>query len=327
MKKSLAILGMVMALPILAAMPAKADDTSNPSHYYAYTQPATASHVPAQPLVVYGAPPTGQGMVQSGAPDAYHYVPKKAVDEASSRNDLRTKTGIDIGFQFSTYHYQEPEVGVNIDALKYGIHPILTASLYGGWYVRADGRFAMGSADYTGSGELDDEADYISEIRGTTGYDFMFSDFVLTPYIGLGFRYLYNDSRGITSTGASGYQRYSHYLYMPIGINPRFKVGNFDQISITFEYDQLLTGYQFSQLSDDGLGDPDITNNQNSGYGLRGDIMYEWPHWAFGPFFNYWNINQSETSCGVGASGFGECGYEPHNQTYEIGAELRYKIF
>ena len=325
---------MILATAImLAALPAAAQDMDpNTQRYYAYPQPLPRAgeivRVQAEPLTVHATPraaPQG-GMVASATPDAYAYEPKKAVDDAPTRkNDLRTKTGIEIGAQFSTYHYQEPDLNVKLDALKYGINPILTASLYGNWFVKADGRFAMGSADYEGSGTSKDHADYISEIRAVAGYDFMFGGFALSPYAGLGYRYLYNDLRGFSSTGASGYRRNSHYLYMPVGVNPRFRVGDTDQIAMTFEYDQLLTGRQFSQLSDVS-GYPDLDNDQNAGFGLRGEVMYQWPRWSFGPFFNYWNINQSETVCATGGVGT-ICGVEPHNQTYEFGVQLRYRVF
>jgi hypothetical protein len=41
------------------------------------------------------------------------------------------------------------------------------------------------------------------------------------PYAGLGFRYLYNDLRGTSSTGAIGYRRESHYFYVPLGVTLR----------------------------------------------------------------------------------------------------------
>lgn len=48
---------------------------------------------------------------------------------------------------------------------------------------------------------------------------------VWAPYTGFGFRYLNNDSRGETSTGYWGYQRSSHYYYLPIGVTNRFFSG------------------------------------------------------------------------------------------------------
>jgi len=62
--------------------------------------------------------------------------------------------------------------------------------------------------------------DYILEFRGLAGYDFPVSKAsFLTPYAGIGYRYLNDDSSGkVASTGALGYERESNYIYSPIGV-------------------------------------------------------------------------------------------------------------
>ena len=114
-----------------------------------------------------------------------------------------------------------------------------------------------------------------------------------------------------------GYARFSHYIYVPVGVTPRFRISSSERLSVNMEYDQLVYGWQLSTLSQLGLAD--LTNTQDSGYGARLSVMYEWPTWSVGPFFNYWNINQSTTDC---AGGF--CGDEPHNQTIQYGIQGRY---
>jgi hypothetical protein len=54
--------------------------------------------------------------------------------------------------------------------------------------------------------------------------------------------------------------------------------------------------------------------------------MWQFKRWGFGPFFNYWHIEQSDTSCATGST-YGLCGYEPTNHTTEVGAQVRYHFF
>jgi len=58
------------------------------------------------------------------------------------------------------------------------------------------------------------------------GLDWVGRSVSLSPYVGVGYRYLYNDVRGSTSTGAIGYRRESNYIYEPIGLTARFLLGD-----------------------------------------------------------------------------------------------------
>jgi len=121
-------------------------------------------------------------------------------------------------------------------------------------------------------------------------------------------------------------RRENSLIYVPFGIEPRFRVMSDARIATNFEYDYVVHGTQTSTLSDVDPGNPDLTNQQSRGYGLRGDIMWETPRWSAGPFFNYWSINQSDTICAAG-SVFVICGDEPANHTFEGGLQFRYHFF
>ncbi|MDD3182070.1 MAG: hypothetical protein PHD48_04615 [Alphaproteobacteria bacterium] len=239
--------------------------------------------------------------------------------------DLRTSTSLEVGAQISSYHYHERDLGVKLQGPQGGVQVIATGAIGSQWFLRGDGRFTAGSLDYKGSGTMDTNPNYIGEARATIGHDFLARNWGVSPYVGIGYRYLHSDVRGVTTTGHLGYQRDSHYLFVPIGIQPRVLFPNGDKLTLTAEYDPLLQGWQESFLSDVS-GYPDLTNKQKAGYGLRADLMYQRFNWAFGPYMNYWNINQSETECGVGTV-YATCGYEPHNHTLEYGLQVRYKFF
>jgi hypothetical protein len=144
----------------------------------------------------------------------------------------------------------------------------------------------------------------------------------LSPFVGFGYRYLYNDLRGTTSTGFAGYQRFSHYWYAPIGVTSRIKVDGGWVIAPTIEYDYFIEGRQESQFTDVGVGFVDATNKQDKGYGYRVSLTAEKGSWAFGPWMHYWKIEDSD----IVPIGFGFGGFEPQNETREFGLEVKYRF-
>lgn len=250
---------------------------------------------------------------------------------------LGTDTGAELGLQLSHYHYQEHIVpdqqfmhlsGDNIGLIFDGSRAYRSGFFWGG-----DARLTYGRADYTGGDQdiygniypssRNGDTNIIAETRAFLGHDYIYTNalwgtinFSLSPYAGLGFRYLFHDGSGSDSNGVKGYKRYSHYLYVPFGITPRFRITDASRISLNAEYDQLIYGWQVSAFSDG-----DLTNSQHGGRGWRGSVMYEREHWSFGPFANYWNINESSYACTASV-----CGWEPHNQTYEYGLQGKYRF-
>jgi len=190
-------------------------------------------------------------------------------------------------------------------------------------FFRVDGRGSYGALKYQGSGTMNSVPDLIVETRGVAGVDFRPGSGVsLSPYLGLGYRHLYNDARGYTSTNAAGYRRYSNYLYAPLGVTIRFDLGNRWVLAPTGEWDIFLIGKQRSRLGDANVGLNDVTNTQNKGSGYRVYAMVERDHLAFGPWMHYWNIKDSD----VQSIGLGQAGLEPANWTRELGIEFRYRF-
>jgi len=244
---------------------------------------------------------------------------------------INTETGYEIGAQISDYRYREHVNSGQLFVRETGPEAALTLKAiqaYNSYFLVGDLRAAYGENHYSSpaSGRENGLKDYVGEARILAGSDIILWDCVnLTPYTGIGYRNLFNDWSGVTTTGAGGYNRDSQYLYVPIGITPRFRISSQSRLSFNTEYDRLVQGWQRSDLSDSDPTKPDITNKQNGGYGLRENIMYEEKTWSIGPFFNYWNIDKSENKVyRVGATNF--VAYEPHNTTTEYGiqATLRF---
>jgi len=237
------------------------------------------------------------------------------------------KHSADLGTEISYIKYKEPGV-MEEKGMMYGI--VGSYTYRPKFMLRAEGRFAYGQVDYKNSGTLDNIDDYILEFRGLGGYDFsVFTASTLTPYIGIGYRYLNDDMTGTTSTGALGYERESNYLYSPIGVEIITPLKNDWSVGATLEYDYFWKGIQKSHLSDTGLGLGDIENDQNKGYGIRGSVKFqkkgEKLDFVIEPFIRYWNIKKSEDDY---CSWYGiPCvGWEPKNNSTEIGCKLAVKF-
>jgi opacity protein-like surface antigen len=245
-----------------------------------------------------------------------------AAAQTGQPDPLLTRRGWEVGGQAATYHYEEPNFA-KLTGNRGGAVGAYTFTTPERVYNRIDARASYGSLKYEGSGTKDNNPDWIAEARAVIGKDFLVSDTVaLSPYIGLGYRYLYADSRGYSSTGVIGYRRYSYYFYVPVGVTLRMRAGDRWVIAPTLEYDAFLGGRQYSRLSDTGLGFSDASNDQSSGRGYRAYLMVEKGHWSFGPWLHYWNIKDSN----VVPIGFGFDAMEPANWTREYGVELRYRF-
>ena len=238
-------------------------------------------------------------------------------------NPLATRRGFELGAQLAQYHYEEPSFA-QFTGSRAGIVGAYTfPSSWNRAFLRIDGRGSYGSLKYQGSGTQDSVPDLIVEARGVAGMDFPSGSGVsLSPYLGVGYRHLYNDSRGYTSTNAAGYRRYSNYLYAPVGVTIRFDLGKRWVLAPTFETDIFILGKQKSRLSDANVGFNDVTNTQKHGYGWRASLMVEKDHLAFGAWTHYWDIKDSD----VQPIGLGNAGLEPANWTRESGIEFRYRF-
>ena len=245
--------------------------------------------------------------------------------QAPPRRDLLlTQPGWEIGGQVSSYHYEEPDI-MKLEGERPGFVGAYTHTNPNRVYWRFDLRLSYGLLEYesVGTGTMDDVPDWIGEVRAVIGRDYPMSDsVVLSPYAGFGYRYLYNDLRGYSSTGAVGYRRYSHYFYLPVGVTARLRASDQWIIVPTAEYDVFLGGRQESKLSDTGIGFSDATNRQDRGYGYRVSLMFETGRWTFGPWLHYWSIEDSD----VVPIGLGFGAMEPENWTREYGVELRYRF-
>lgn len=194
---------------------------------------------------------------------------------------------------------------------------------------KVEGRIIFGRVDYDGhlfdgnAYKIDNVRDILSEFRGLAGYDFtIFSDTTVTPFIGLGFRYLKDD----LSKDNAGYRRISNYLYTPIGFETNTPISDGWSAGLNMEYDIFWLGRQMTYLSDLDPRYSDVTNDQSDGYGFKASIKIrkakDDKNYLFEPYVSYWNIDDSDLTTVKYSGTVTATVYEPKNTATEIGMKV-----
>jgi hypothetical protein len=218
---------------------------------------------------------------------------------------LNTVSESTLGVSAFRYKYDEPGY-MTLKANRVGLNYSATyapgtkwPNAANTWFYKAELAYSNGKADYTSpiSGNVKDTPNMFYEARLLAGKDIYMGSYVLSPYLGLGFRHLFSDL---------GYERTSNYTTMPIGFTHKVKLADNSQLHTTVEYTHLLSGVQKVQLIQN------ISMDQKSGYGLRFSMLRRFDTWSLGPTLTYWKLDQSEVG---GLTPL----YEPKNKTLEIG--------
>lgn len=242
----------------------------------------------------------------------------------------------EVGPEMYYFNYEEPGV-MEEDGMFYGVGAAY--SYHNTLMLGLDGRLAYGNVYYIspGSGSIDDIDDVVIETRGTFGIDWDMTDalmewnindaLTLTPFSGLGYRYLNDDTSGrISTTGARGYERESNYYYSPIGLAARWSGQPGWSVTLSGEYDVFWSGKQQSHLSDAVASLNDLENDQDDGYGTRTSIAVakkgQNMDWVFEAFWRYWDIEESNAApLSLGGTVIG-VGFEPANDSFEVGGRI-----
>jgi hypothetical protein len=228
----------------------------------------------------------------------------------------------EIGFYFGSKIYEERDTKEQFVMSQDGyMIGLISASAdynqgsYFGWITK----LAAGEVDYTsnGTGTMTGIPDYQFETTGYLGIPFEGSNYRITSFGGLGFRYLLNASGlRLSSTGHAGYDRESRYLYVPLGINIESSPVNNSYWEFRAEYLHFISGQQTSYLSQVSSNYSDFTNDQDKGSGIKLTYKYHFDS-SFGieGYSDYWDIADSKPD----ASGNF---YEPRNSTSEAGIRI-----
>ena len=226
-----------------------------------------------------------------------------------------------------TYYVRYNEPGVMSErGIMYGL--VGSYEYHNNIMLKLEARGAFGNVDYKNSGTMGNIPDFTLESRGLAGYDFQIAEnSTLTPYLGLGYRYLNDDSSGkTTSDGSAGYERFNNRIYSPVGLEWTMRMEDNWSVGTTAEYDILWWSRQTSRLSTANPSFNDVNNTQRKGYGLRGSVKLQYKtekiDYLIEPFVRYWNISQSNNSNVTYSGAVVGYGYEPKNNTTELGLNL-----
>jgi hypothetical protein len=270
-------------------------------------------------------------------PDLNPNPPPKTPSNVKTRMNT-----LDGGTEIYYYRYDEPTPGegVKIHGPMYGYYAdydyrpgpssILDNLIANVYSLQA--RYGTShDLEYNGSGIVKGKYDDDWELRGAIGKDyFIGANSRVTPYFGFGYRFLFDRGNGeLSSINDYGYDRKSHYYYLPLGGNAVMELPGNWEIGTNIEYDFFIYGLQKSYLSDgdqfNGLNNPNITNDQNQGFGMRISIklLKRWPLFDLyvEPYIRFWDIEQSEAVTAV-IDGKLQTGVEPKNNTMEVGSKF-----
>ncbi|MHB8845628.1 MAG: hypothetical protein ACYC7L_12890 [Nitrospirota bacterium] len=239
---------------------------------------------------------------------------------------LALTNSFDAGVQLSHITYKEPGL-MRESGIMYGVTGAYTG-VGRDILVKLDGTLSAGEVEYVGSYSdgtpltAKGIQDTMFEFRAALGLtEFIRKDTSFIPYLGLGYRFLYDGADAIPG----GYRRESNYIYLPLGIEGMVLTKGNWRMGFTLEYDLFLSGRQYSYLSDVNPGYNDMENTQDSGYGCRASLKFILGgkrDLIIEPFAKYWKIDQSDTTV---ITSFGTpigSGYEPANNSTELGLRL-----
>jgi hypothetical protein len=249
----------------------------------------------------------------------FMFVGVASVSAQTETGALIKKHAFELASEISYRIYEEPDV-MKEKGMMYGL--VGSYTYRNKVMLKVEGRGSWGEVDYSNSEEIDNITDYMLEFRGLGGYDFsILKTFIITPFVGIGYRYLNDDF---------SYERESNYLYSPIGIGFIAGLGKDWSLGGTGEYDLFWWGKQKSHRSDVLAGLNDLENRQKKGYGFRGSITLEKKFkkviFQGGPFVRYWNIEKSETETITYLGTPIGVGWEPENNSTEVGFILGVKF-
>ena len=229
-----------------------------------------------------------------------------------------------LGIGISQYAYREPSLGVMQDGWL-GIAQAKWAPdnlRFKNWPLTLLGQATFGYADYSGSGTMANQPTSIYQLQVESPHTEWVKGYQISP--GLGYRYLYNDARGTTSTNYSGYRRTSEYLFASLGVERPF--GENWRATATGYY--LLTGRQTSNLFDVGgnyATQGPLQNTQRHGFGWKAGICKTYLALDFCSNFEYWQIGASDNDYFV-FNGRSYPVFEPANHTKSFQFTVNYKL-
>lgn len=239
----------------------------------------------------------------------------------------------EIGLNLGYFNYEEDfgTADPEWDGFMYGV--IGSYTYHNKMMLHASLEYTQGNIDYDGETQdgtpyKEDGDDWILECRVLLGPDFTPNGHLITPFIGIGYRY-WNDDIG----GPGGYEREVQYWYSPIGIKTVSALSDMWTWGMSAEYDYFLGGKVKSHLSDvaSGLSDPEVDQDSGDGYGLRFSLRFSRAFegsssLSIEPYISYWDIDESDTEVLTLNGSPYALVVEPENETTSYGVRISWRF-
>jgi len=259
--------------------------------------------------------------------------PKSSMQAGPAEDPYSLKDKLGVAFDAFYLQYTQPDRNLEKKGMMFGFYGDYVYPLKQ-YRFKVDGDVQFGNIEYIPSQAeaMNSIRNLLFESRFTFGRLFGQRDNAsVTPYSGLGFRYLSEETGGkVPSQNVYGHDRRSNYLYSPIGVEFTVRMSERWIIIPTGEYDLLLRGYQFTRFNDGNRDLPNIKNIQKSGYGIRRSIAivnnYGRIDYFIEPYVKYWNFKDSE-GVDLLINSATETIIEPAHNSKEWGVRLGVKLF
>jgi hypothetical protein len=235
---------------------------------------------------------------------------------------------LEVAFGTSYFEYEEPKM--EEDGFMYGVVGNYTYHGNNKLMINASLEYSFGDLDYDGeywdgTPARANTDDWIVECRASVGYDYVVhGKHLITPFVGLGYRYWNDDI-----DGPGGYERQVEYWYSPIGLKTVSRLSDNWRWGIGIEYDLFWGGRVKSYLSDanPGYNDPSLDQDFGDGYGVRFSLRFTrdlHKNYALSvePYITYWDIDESDTSILISYGMPKGYVYEPENDTTSYGLRM-----
>ena len=243
----------------------------------------------------------------------------------------------DFGIGFDYYHYKEPNVMdifgpmFNVFGDFSVIKKLFRFQIDASYSTHMDANHYDGSLQ-SDTGKIPYETkstDWYANIATKAGFSLYENREILFIYIGLGYRFLWNDIIDKDGIKAS-YHRYQGYLYLPIGISGEISISPTLSLISLLEYRVLLFGHNTSTFSELGY-DRDLFFKQYTGNGARISIglrYYFSPNYSvkFNFYYDYWSIQDSTLENAYLNGVYKGTFVEPKNHTNVFGINIAFSF-
>ena len=235
----------------------------------------------------------------------------EALQDPIAQTDIK---GLDLSVKGGYFQYKEPDARITYSGIVSGLYGAYKKD-FSSCSVKIRSELMSGNVDYDGqlnihqteSSEVQTSATestpisygaslWYSDSSLLIGKSFTKKRYLITPYTGLGYRYLSNSDNPDV---AGDYKREVTYIYLPLVLEFQKGISETRAWGIVGELDILLRGSAEANLSDASEKYNDLQFNQSLGGGIKLAGFYNSKllgmDISIKPFMDLWLIDNSDT--------------------------------